>query len=87
MRRTRPAIEWYHRMEDVSGLPAFRSIENANERYYRMDAARLVSPSRKYHLDYAVLPDIPENINLGGKIVFSDSWFMVLQKGQTRLGP
>jgi len=78
VRRTRPAIEWYHRMEDVSGLPAFRSIENANE---------LVSPSRKYHLDYAVLPDIPENINLGGKIVFSDSWFMVLQKGQTRLGP
>ena len=48
-------VEWYRRMEDISGIPRVTSREQASAGYRNMTVARLEELKRKYAFDYAVL--------------------------------
>jgi len=48
-------LEWYRRLEDVSGQRAFTRANEVFAGYARLDAERLEALRSKYHIDYAVI--------------------------------
>lgn len=70
-------LEWYRRLEDISGRPGFRRSDDLNDGYASLDAARLGSLGSKYHLDYAVVARGRER-DLPGKVAFQNARFVVL---------
>jgi hypothetical protein len=82
----RAVLEWYRRMGDVAGRPGWRTIAEASAGYRLMDSARIDMLAQKYHLDYAVIGNTAANKNIGGEIVYSDPWFLVLRCPLSRDG-
>jgi hypothetical protein len=70
-------VEWYHRLEDVSGRPNFHTRDEVVAGYDAMDRARLESLRQKYHLTYAVVMRGHEGA-LGYRVVYSNGQFAVL---------
>ncbi|MGK4006435.1 DUF6798 domain-containing protein [Sorangium sp. So ce1036] len=70
-------VEWYRRLEDVSGRKGFRSAKELFNGYGRLDAARLDSLQKKYKFNYVVVARGRER-NLPGKVVYKNSRFVIL---------
>lgn len=70
-------VEWYHRLEDVSGHRGLRSREDATEGYETMDRARLDALKEKYGLTYAVVTRSRAPA-LGRPVVYENAVFAVL---------
>jgi hypothetical protein len=70
-------VEWYHRLEDVSGRPNFHTRDEVVAGYDAMDRARLDSLRQKYHLTHAVVMRGHEGA-LGYRVVYSNGQFAVL---------
>jgi hypothetical protein len=70
-------VEWYHRLEDVSGRPGLRGRDDVVAGYDAMDRARLDALRQKYHLSYAVVGRGREG-PLGHRPVYTNAQFAVL---------
>ncbi len=73
-------VEWYRRLEDISGRKNFRKGEDVTEGYADLTPARLEALKAKYHVDYAVVARGREN-GLPGKVVYQNGRFVVLALG------
>lgn len=71
-------MEWYHRLEDVSGRKGFRKRGDVNDGYNALDAGRLAALRTKYGLSYVVVSRGKEK-GLPGKPVYRNGRFVVLQ--------
>ena len=71
-------VEWYHRLEDVSGRKKFRKRGDVNDGYATLDAARLQALKSKYGLSYVVVGRGKEQ-GLPGKVVYKNGRFVVVQ--------
>jgi hypothetical protein len=73
----RMLIEWYHRLEDISGTTDPASIEAVDDGYAKMDCARLEFLRKKYNATYAVV----------GKDLASDCgpWTEVYRSGKVKI--
>jgi hypothetical protein len=74
-------VEWYHRLEDVSGRRDFHTRDEVVGGYDAMDRTRLESLRAKYHLTYAVVGRGHEGA-LGHRVVYSNGQFAVIDLGQ-----
>ncbi len=70
-------VEWYRRLEDVSGHRGLRSREDVTEGYEAMDRARLDTLKEKYGLSYAVVTRSRAPA-LGRPVVYENGAFAVL---------
>jgi hypothetical protein len=70
-------LEWYRRLEDVSGRKNFHTREEVVAGYDAMDRARLDALRDQYHLTYAVVFRGRESA-LGRRSVYSNGQFVVL---------
>ncbi len=52
-------VEWYRRLEDVSGRKGFRRSDDLSDGYGDLDAARLDPLQKKYKFDYVVVGPRP----------------------------
>lgn len=73
-------VEWYRRLEDVSGRPGFRRFDDLNSGYAGLDAARLEALAAKYKLDYAVVGRGRESA-LPGAVVYKNASYAVVKLG------
>jgi len=71
-------IEWYKRVEDVSGVNEFKNLEDAQNGYLTMDAARLENLKDLYSADYAVLFNNQNISLLNFKTVYKNEKYAVL---------
>jgi hypothetical protein len=70
-------VEWYRRLEDVSGHPGLRGRDEVVAGYDAMDHTRLEALRQKYHLTYAVVGRGREAA-LGHRTVYTNGQFAVL---------
>jgi hypothetical protein len=70
-------VEWYRRLEDVSGRKGFRSRDEVVSGYDAMDRGRLAALRDKYHLTYAVVGRGREAA-LGYPTAYANGPFVVL---------
>ncbi|WP_437299028.1 DUF6798 domain-containing protein [Sorangium sp. So ce426] len=70
-------VEWYRRLEDVSGRKGFRRSDDLSDGYGDLDAARLGPLKKKYKLDYVVVARGRQR-DLPGKVVYQNSRFVIL---------
>jgi hypothetical protein len=70
-------VEWYRRLEDVSGHPGLRGRDEVVAGYVAMDRTRLEALRQQYHLSYAVVARGREGA-LGHRTVYSNGQFAVL---------
>jgi hypothetical protein len=70
-------LEWYHRLEDVSGRSNPRGRDDVVAGYEALDRARLDALREKYHLTYAVVTRGHE-ATLGYPVVYANHSFAVL---------
>jgi hypothetical protein len=70
-------VEWYRRLEDVSGRRNFRSRDEVVQGYEAMDGARLDMLRNEYHLSYAVVSR-GRDTGLGRPVVYSNAHWTVL---------
>ncbi len=70
-------VEWYRRLEDVSGHPGLRGRDEVVGGYDAMDRSRLEALRQKYHLTYAVVGRGREAA-LGHRTVYTNGQFAVL---------
>jgi hypothetical protein len=70
-------VEWYRRLEDVSGRRGPRSREEVNEGYEALDRGRLDALKGKYGLSYAVVTR-SRAAALGQPVVYENPQFAVL---------
>ncbi|WP_437899111.1 DUF6798 domain-containing protein [Sorangium sp. So ce124] len=70
-------VEWYRRLEDVSGRKGFRRSDDLADGYGDLDAARLDPLQKKYKFDYVVVGRGRQR-DLPGKIVYQNSRFVIL---------
>ncbi|MDP9177206.1 MAG: hypothetical protein M3O61_05955 [Gemmatimonadota bacterium] len=77
-------VEWYRRLGEISGRPAVKSLAGAVAGYAQMDQARVDRIAERYGADYVVhrKPFDPRRIN--GKVVFSNSRFLVFHVNERR---
>jgi hypothetical protein len=73
-------LEWYRRLEDVSGRRGFRSRDDVIAGYDAMDRVRLESLRKEYGLAYAVVGHGREGM-LGHRAAYSNGQFTVLDLG------
>lgn len=73
-------IEWYKRLEEVSGRRNWRKLDELTDGYGALDRARVEALARKYNLQYVVVTRGREQ-GLPGKVVYQNSRFMVLALG------
>ncbi len=73
-------VEWYRRLEDVSGHPGLRGRDEVVGGYDAMDHTRLEALRQKYHLNYAVVGRGREAA-LGHRTVYTNGQFAVLDLG------
>lgn len=71
-------MEWYRRLEDVSGRKGFRKRGDVNDGYGTLDAARVEALKGKYKLSYVVVSRGKEQ-GLPGKVVYKNGRFVVIQ--------
>ena len=70
-------VEWYRRLEDVSGRHHFQTRDEVVQGYDTLDTARLDMLREKYHLSYAVVGRGREG-SLGRPVVYSNGGYVVL---------
>lgn len=70
-------IEWYRRLEDVSGRNGFRTRDQVIAGYEVLDRARLDALRAKYHVSYAVVSRGREAA-LGAHAVYSNAGYSVI---------
>lgn len=75
----RGVLEWYRRLEDVSGMPGFTTVKEARRGYRSMDAERLQRLARTYSLDYAVIANDGAAANFDDEIAYRDANWIVLR--------
>lgn len=71
-------IEWYERIEDISGKEDVHSFEEVMKGYLNLDMERLKSLKNEYALSYAVLYAGENSINYNLPTVFKNSKFIVI---------
>lgn len=75
-------VEWYRRLEDISGAEGFRKSSQVVAGYNRLDAARVDRLKQKYGIDYVVAPRGREK-SLPGKVVYRNKRYVVLDLSAT----
>jgi hypothetical protein len=70
-------VEWYRRLEDVSGHPGLHTRDEVVAGYDAMDRTRLEALRQKYHLTHAVVGRGRESA-LGHRTVYTNGQFAVL---------
>ena len=73
----RDLLEWYARLEEVSGKRGFRSRDEVVAGYEGMDGGRLDRLREKYHLSYAVVSRGRE-AGLGHRVAWANAQFTVV---------
>lgn len=71
-------IEWYIRIQDITGLKEVSSSKNADKGYLNMNRKRLVSLTNRYDINYAVLYRDMNIQSYNLPIVFKNKKFMVI---------
>ena len=72
------AVEWYRRIEDVSGRKNIKSAKEANEGYLTLDIERLEYLQNKYGISFAVLYRGKNNPIGDFPVVFENKTFSVI---------
>lgn len=70
-------VEWYRRLEDVSGHPNFHSRDEVVGGYDAMDRKRLDQLKDRYHLTHAVVQR-GRDAALGYRVLYANGAFVVL---------
>jgi len=70
-------VEWYRRLEDVSGRRGFKRDDDIYDGYGALDAERVERLKQKYGIDYVVVGRGKER-DLPGKVVYQNGRFTVL---------
>lgn len=71
-------LEWYHRLEDISGRPNFRKRDDVFEGYANLDEKRVLKLRDKYKFDYVVIQRGREQ-KLPGKVIYQNARFSVIE--------
>ncbi|BBM85103.1 DUF6798 domain-containing protein [Candidatus Uabimicrobium amorphum] len=71
-------VEWYSRIQDITGVEKVADLGTAQEGYTQMDLPRLMKLIRKYSIDYAVLYR-GQNETHGLPVTFENEKFVVVK--------
>jgi len=71
-------MEWYKRIQDITGLADIKSSNDANEAYLHTSIDRVIFLKKKYGINYAVLYRYNNEINRSFPEVFKNEEFVVL---------
>lgn len=71
-------IEWYKRIQDITGLIDIKSNKDVNEAYLHANIERVIFLKEKYGINYAVLYRDKNELNRNFPEVFKNEKFVVL---------
>jgi len=71
-------IEWYKRIQDITGLIDIKSSKDVNEAYLHTNIDRVTFLKKKYGITYAVLYRYNNELNCNFPEVFKNETFVVL---------
>jgi hypothetical protein len=71
-------LEWYKRIQDITGLMDITSVKEVNEAYLHVNIERIIFLKRKYGIDYAVLYKDKNELRSNLAEVFRNEEFVVI---------
>lgn len=70
-------IEWYRRIQDISGKTALTSYKESDAGYKNMDITRLRHLKDRYEVNYAVVEKSAQITNIGLRVDYENEQFVV----------